>query len=283
MLGSSYHLQQIEGRGLIYAETPLSDSGYRSSFRSLKSGLLDDEEAKRLIVEPGIRTGIDLSAYMDFTISLSGYHPMFLQMACYHLFEKLSKKTTFSSQDMVKKHVERAFLQDAVLIYNEFWGSLSTKEKEFLSALLSKDISFSFVLFWEVYPILWNSGFIIIDDNNKVQFFSEHFKNYVKQKTMSEKQEAICNHEDKQRRTIFLSSTAACLLALLLIVVFEGIVHFYPWRWVLNHTKTIPLQIGINAIFVFYSVGIFFRKWRKWCWAAGVFGIALVLLGLLGG
>jgi hypothetical protein len=86
-----------------------------------------------------------------------------------------------------------------------------------------------------------------------------------------------------ERKAEVMGAVAAVSLGLFLIGVFMAFVHFYPWNWLIEHKNSLALQIGFAVILILCLLGAFVPKWRKVCWGTGIVGIALVLLGLLGG
>jgi len=96
--------------------------------------------------------------------------------------------------------------------------------------------------------------------------------------------EQLIKFKRAERKANVMGAVAAVSLSLVIIGVFEAFVHFYPLNWLIEHKSSLPLQVGFDVILVLGLLGAFVPKWRKTCWGTtGIGGIALVLLGLLGG
>lgn len=87
-----------------------------------------------------------------------------------------------------------------------------------------------------------------------------------------------------ERKSEVYNSVFGCVLSLILIILFEYIIHKIPWHWLLEHKNSYGLQ-GAFDFFIFSSaLGLFKSKWRKLLWSGSlVFSIILVILSLLGG
>lgn len=101
--------------------------------------------------------------------------------------------------------------------------------------------------------------------------------------TLSKVEERKQDTEDAERKAFRMSVIAGIAFGALLVVGFELVAHLIPWRWLLEHENTIPLQIGFSLILMCAIVGLMVKDWRKWCWGVGVASLFLTLLGLMGG
>ncbi len=102
--------------------------------RTLK--LMPEKEARMLITEPFARTGITISdKEMSFVLKLAGYHPFFIQIACYHLFAAM---LTDSPMDLPT--IEHHFINEVRPHYAYAWGQLDEKAQTALVALAQTTI-----------------------------------------------------------------------------------------------------------------------------------------------
>jgi hypothetical protein len=76
---------------------------------------------------------------------------------------------------------------------------------------------------------------------------------------------------------------AASAVSLVLIGIFEVLIHTISWQWLLQHQNSYGLQGAFDILIALTTFGIFRPKWRKWCWGGGLFAILLIILQLLGG
>jgi len=104
-------------------------SGFQNIFSVLRLSLLEENEALDLVIQPFERLGISLGDdEIEEAIALAGYHPFFLQVYCYYLFE--------SKQDRVDlTKVARQFFEDAKPIYDEIMESLTEAEIDTLARI----------------------------------------------------------------------------------------------------------------------------------------------------
>jgi hypothetical protein len=76
----------------------------------------------------------------------------------------------------------------------------------------------------------------------------------------------------------------AVAFGVLAILAFEVVINFiFPWNWLLLHPASYGLQACISLMLFFAILGVFVRPWKKALWLSGGFGVAVVLLQLLGG
>lgn len=75
-------------------------------------------------------------------------------------------------------------------------------------------------------------------------------------------------------KNAFRMTLLACgAIGLLLVIVFEVLVHVLPLSWIKDHPKSLPLQLGIDVMLFCTSVGFFVKKWRPWSWGVGAFAV----------
>lgn len=86
-----------------------------------------------------------------------------------------------------------------------------------------------------------------------------------------------------KRRASLFSKVAASTICILLVAVFELIIRYYaPWAWLLHHPNGLGLEGCIIAIIIFGVLGLCVKEWRNTLWVAGILGVILVALGIIG-
>ena len=83
--------------------------------------------------------------------------------------------------------------------------------------------------------------------------------------------------------TNVLTTIATISLSCNLVGLFEFLIYLLPWRWLIEHPNSYGLQASFDALLIFLVIGIFYPKWRKWCWGGGAFAVLLVVTQILGG
>jgi len=64
----------------------------------------------------------------------------------------------------------------------------------------------------------------------------------------------------------------------------EIVIHATTWSgaaWVKAHPHSLALQTGFGIVVLLAFLGGFVQPWRKSCWATGIIGVLLVLLGII--
>jgi len=118
-------------------------------------------------------------------------------------------------------------------------------------------------------------------------------KNRKLRKAIEEHKQATNEAREKATEEAVAKNRAKCeafrmrvgvagLCGVVVVVVFLVLAHELPWRWLVSHKNTVPLQIGVSATFLCGSMGLFVKTWRKWCWGVGVLTLFVTLLSLMG-
>jgi len=79
-----------------------------------------------------------------------------------------------------------------------------------------------------------------------------------------------------------MSVVAGIATGVVAVVALIVLTHALPWKWLISHKNTVPLQIGMSATLMCASIGVFVDAWRKWCWGVGVLTFSITLLQLMG-
>ncbi len=120
---SLYNLTDVDG-------SPLS-SPFFNIFNEIHPGFLKREEAEELVWgllkvtgQENLFTDEDLA----FVLEISGYHPFFLQLACYHLFEQKVERKVLTAADYAGVQLEYA--EDVEPHFRYAWKNLDADERE---------------------------------------------------------------------------------------------------------------------------------------------------------
>ena len=109
----------------------------------------------------------------------------------------------------------------------------------------------------------------------------EHTANETAHRRAAELEQAAVASELRAVRTAKISSV---LIGLLAVGVFELIVRsVHPWTWLLAHPNGYGLEGCICLMILFGILGLGVKQWRNTFWVVGFFGVAFVMLQILGG
>ena len=104
----------------------ISRTFFRVFDEQVDLGLLSAREADQLIRGPALREGVEFALQaVELARELGGRHPMYLQMAGYHLFEQ-----ALSAGEMDLQAVREQFAEAAFPYLHCLWTSLTSQERE---------------------------------------------------------------------------------------------------------------------------------------------------------
>lgn len=101
-------------------------------------GLLRRDEARELVTVPAAKAGVTfLPSDTEYVFELAGHHPLFLQLACFHLFEE-KKIREEAGNDLELDHLARQRVRDNFLLgamphFDHIWSRLSPAEKSLVA------------------------------------------------------------------------------------------------------------------------------------------------------
>jgi len=190
-LASSFDIAYITATRISLIELQYSnevlDSPFFNIFREIPLRLFTHEEAMDLITLPK-----DISfdeKDEQFILTLSGYHPFFLQLACYHLFHSY----TISKYESYTKAKE-GFMQEADSHFRYYWEKSDDGEKDVLCklALMSRGKRIRGNLETHKVVNLVNRGLVMSTGEEHV-IFSQSFADWIidKEGLMTSAVEAI--------------------------------------------------------------------------------------------
>ena len=125
-------------------------------------GLLTHDELHEFLARTSAQSGVDISPYVESILSFSGGYPFFMQMACWHYYERATQGLE-SEADIVDR-----FTTEAAPVFGEMWQRLGVSEKTVLRSVGSGDASV------DVPQGLVDRGYVV---DNKL--FSCAFREYI--------------------------------------------------------------------------------------------------------
>lgn len=151
----------------------ISDSPFFNIFSNLPLRTFSREEATELITVPSKTEGIPLESYTDKIMKLSGYFPMYLQIACSNVFEHLldNPKAEPDWNQITKSYKDEVFPH-----YSFIWDRMEETEQDNLSRIASdKPISKQYKF---INENLLRRGYLL-ESVEEPALFSDTFKDFV--------------------------------------------------------------------------------------------------------
>jgi hypothetical protein len=116
-------------------EDPKFGSAFLNLFGSVYVGPFDENDAQELAWRPAHDRAIEFSDdEVDLVLDLAGFFPLFIQIACYHLFEL---KKVAEPPANLEALVERQFRFEAAPHMEYMWHRLDDREKQALHDWIS--------------------------------------------------------------------------------------------------------------------------------------------------
>jgi hypothetical protein len=103
-----------------------------SMFDTISLGFLEPEEAERMILEMTQMVGQEncfSKEDLTFAFGIGGYHPFFLQLICYHLFERKTGLGDLAAADY-RRTARRQFVEHVERFLRDTWDHLEADEQE---------------------------------------------------------------------------------------------------------------------------------------------------------
>jgi len=111
----------------------IRSSPFFNIFANINLRLFTKNEARDLISKSLAETGISfMDAEIDIIFHIAGFHPYFLQAACYFLFEAYSKSL---NPDERVKFLRKEYREEATPHFEDYWRNSYEQEKIVLTAL----------------------------------------------------------------------------------------------------------------------------------------------------
>jgi len=133
---------QIPVRELEYYDNSTLGSPFFNNFQTVPLSLLEPGEARELVL--GLTEMIGQENYfleeeLDFAFELAGYHPFFLQVACYHLFERKTEHGALVAEDY--EAVRRRYVEDVERYFHYIWEHSEADEQESMRLVCEGKVS----------------------------------------------------------------------------------------------------------------------------------------------
>lgn len=127
---------------LTYRDRSALDSPFFSNFDAVPLGLLKPDEAERMVL--GLIKMIGQEDYfsgedLTFVFEIAGYHPFFLQLACYYLFEQKTGRGELATEDY--EITRRQYAEDAERFFRYAWDHLEADEQESIRLVCEEGVS----------------------------------------------------------------------------------------------------------------------------------------------
>jgi hypothetical protein len=116
---------------LIYHDHSALHSSFFSNFQDIHVGFLKPEEAERMVLSLTKMAGQEdrfSEKDLTFVFEIAGYHPFFLQLACYYLFEHKLERDHLVGADYELPH--RQYAEDTERFFRYAWDHLDEDERE---------------------------------------------------------------------------------------------------------------------------------------------------------
>ncbi|MGV8122568.1 MAG: TniB family NTP-binding protein [Candidatus Xenobiia bacterium LiM19] len=120
----------------LCATEEIEDSPFFNIFTPLFLSVFKHTEALSFINEYPSNAGCRLDAWSEHLLSLGGYHPFFLQIACSVLYDALHST---GSNDIDWHQINETFLQEAGDHFLHFWGHMNHQEREVVKYVAQKE------------------------------------------------------------------------------------------------------------------------------------------------
>lgn len=193
-LANSYNLAYVTASRWVLHELchmgKIDSSQFWNIFTALHLGLLTEGEARDLIAAPFARSGLELSAEdVDFALRLVGRHPLFLQVAGFHLFEARQRDRVDHAD------VEARFCQEAEPYFGYIWDHLRDEKRLALYKLGRGEQDL------DMLAQLERTG-TVVRENGTYRIFSEAFARFVEAQPVSRELERVSGEYGSLKRGI---------------------------------------------------------------------------------
>jgi serine/threonine-protein kinase len=150
----------------------IADSPFFNIFTNIYLRPFSLDEATLLIREPSANSGINLEPYVKDILSLAGYFPFFLQMACSNYFDHILDHGNFVDI----KRIEESFLDEAGVHFRYIWEHMGEAEREIINFFINNQPRPK--AREHVFEELRKAGYFI-DEGNSSRLFSRLFASAI--------------------------------------------------------------------------------------------------------
>jgi hypothetical protein len=126
---------------LAYADPGVLSSPFFNVFAEMPLGFLTLNEAREMVsalLRMAKQEDLFTEQDLTFIFRIAGYHPFFLQLACYHLFEQ---KIEHNDRTTDYDRVQRQYAEDAKGHFQSIWKYLNKHEQEAVQAACEGQIN----------------------------------------------------------------------------------------------------------------------------------------------
>jgi|WetSurMetagenome_2_1015567.scaffolds.fasta_scaffold52213_1 eukaryotic-like serine/threonine-protein kinase len=114
----------------------VADSPFFNIFSTLHLRPFEREEALELISRPSREAGIPLESHAEDILSLSGFFPFYIQIACSACFDCIEENP---GKEPARSEIASRFLEEAGPHFEYFWGQCRPEYRRFLRSLMKGD------------------------------------------------------------------------------------------------------------------------------------------------
>ena len=209
-LANRYDVAYILSSGRLLQELchtkEIADSPFFNIFSNLFLPPFSHEEAMALICEPSRSAGYPLDSVADIILSMAGYFPFFIQIACSGFFE-YALNAPVNPRDIPLSDIQELFLEEASDHFGYIWVHLPEDQQQVLLQLAEGDhppISQQYLL-----RELQKQGYVLGAEGQQF-LFSSLFGKYIQEQASLETTEELerigrIEHELQDARTMQLS------------------------------------------------------------------------------
>ncbi|HEY4716317.1 MAG TPA: hypothetical protein VII00_04360 [bacterium] len=176
----------------------------------------------------------------------------------------MEEKAALSKQLEIEKEEKKKGLEAAQIAYEYAELTLKQKEADLKSIEELKD-----------------------KEKERAELATKETENQRKAKEEAEKRanKEILGKGMAEKKAYIYKIIAASSLSIMLIGIFEFLIYYIKWGWLINHPSSYGLQSAFDILLTLLIFAIFEPKWRKFCWGSSgiLFAVIIVILSLLGG
>jgi len=116
---------------LTYYDDSILKSPFFNNFQAIPLSLLEPGEAREMVLsltEMIGRVNYFSEEDLSFAFAVAGYQPFFLQVACYHLFERKTERGGLTAEDY--EAVRQRYVEDVERYFHHIWSHSEMDEQE---------------------------------------------------------------------------------------------------------------------------------------------------------
>ena len=133
---------QMPVQELEYYDNSTLGSPFFNNFQNVPLNLLEPGEAREMVLNLTEMIGREsyfLEEDLSFAFAVAGYHPFFLQVACYHLFERKTERGGLTAEDY--EAVRQRYVEDVERYFYHIWNHSAADEQESMRLICEGKVS----------------------------------------------------------------------------------------------------------------------------------------------